>query len=159
MKTTALISSIAALALLTACGGGSDTETAAAPESAEANGAPPPVGEVRSNNFVEVYMTHMNRMADAISQVDDDASAERAAEVIRAASADLAEWEPRVEGMSNAEKMAMARELQGEIMDPMGRMMTGMMQLAFSNPEAMEKISEALEGMPEFDDMPEMEMN
>ncbi len=154
MNRSIFIAAIAASSLaISACGpSGEDDVFAGSPleNSADTRSdqdAPPTTGA----KAADVYVAEMSRIADAIESVDDDASAEQAAEVIAGAVMRLnTRMAAMEENMSISDAMAFVGSRREQIVEVTTRLSTSVTELQTEHPELTEKIAEVLEGLDDF---------
>lgn len=95
----------------------------------------------------DAYLAGMNKIAGAVEQVKDDASARNAAQVIASVSKDLTATAATLDSMSEAEKASVFASRAAEMQTAQMRLATAMQGLA-SQPQWMRVISEEMQKLP-----------
>lgn len=138
---------------LVACGGKSDdpatgggsTGSSAPPSSSSGGG----IALTKEQKLANTYLGELNSIADAIEKVTDEASAEEAAKVIRAAGekmeAEIAAYGGDIEG---PQAMAIFLPRQQEFIQVQTRVSSSIARLAGTNPELMQKVSREMSNLP-----------
>ena len=96
---------------------------------------------------VERYLEELNRLADALETVDDEASARQAAQTVAEINAEMETLQPQFEAMEENERAAMLRTHAAAFQEVQTRIAMAMEPLA-DRPDLLEIISEELENMP-----------
>lgn len=137
--------------LLAACGGGESASNATNDSSLiESRKLDSAEKANTAEQAVEVYSVHLNRIADAIESIESDADAENAARTIALASQ---EFEILAEKFDNANKVRLASAFArsaDDLTQPQMRIGLAMQKLAMQNPDYLQKISEAMDEMPDL---------
>ncbi len=145
------VASVAALGLA-ACGGSEpEPEPAASvdsPASAlEAFGAMAGGGG-KATGPMKDYVTGLNTIADAVTKVDNEASAKRAAGVIADVVRDMEKNKAVLEGMNDQQLAAAAMQNAGPMMESGAKISAAMLRLQNEKPELMQIISDELDKIP-----------
>ncbi len=158
MKLAAKMASMAAIMALglAACGGEPEPEPEpidmSTPEGAMralesmANSN----GNATASGPMKVYTDGMDDIADAISRVDNEASARQAAHRIAEVAKDMEGLQAEFDSMSDAEKTAAAMANAQAITQSGTRVAAAMMTLQTQHPELMEIISEEMDKIPDM---------
>ncbi|GJL95526.1 MAG: hypothetical protein DHS20C05_19310 [Hyphococcus sp.] len=107
-------------------------------------------GKTKKSKVVDVYVSQMDNIADALEEVTDEKSAKKAAQAITKASKELEALSETVEGMSDIEKGMMFASRSQDFVAVQTRLATSMQKIAAENPEYIEMIQEEMEKMPEW---------
>ena len=138
--------------LLASCGGGGEAGSDAKSDSSLIDSRKLDSAEKANTaeQAVEVYSVHLNRIADAIESIESDADAENAARTIALASQ---EFEILAEKFDDANKVRLASAFArsaDDLTQPQMRIGLAMQKLAMQNPDYLQKISEAMDEMPDL---------
>lgn len=98
-------------------------------------------------DVADVYLAAMNKIAGAVEQINDDASARKAAQVIASASEDLKATAATLDSMPDAEKASIFASRATEMQTAQMRLATAMQGLA-AQPQWMVAISEEMKKLP-----------
>ncbi|MEQ8747038.1 hypothetical protein [Pyruvatibacter sp.] len=94
-----------------------------------------------ANNAADVFADEMNRIADAVEQVQTAEDARNVAEIITDARARMDVATAEIEAMSDVEKAMMSSAHASKIAQAQARIATSMSMLAMRDPEALKIIS------------------
>lgn len=130
------------LLALAACGGQERATEPAAPAPTAVIVPAPKV------TMAGQYATQLDRLADAVEAIDDDASAREAAKVIAEVNLELARLSKEAAAMNPAEAAVLVQAQQGEYVACQQRIATAMTRLAMENPAALGIVSKELRAMP-----------
>ncbi len=147
----------AAMAIgLAACGGSSEPEPeeidmsdpAAAMRALEsmANSN----GSAKASGPMKVYVDGMDDIADAITSINSEADARRAAQKIADVARDMEGLQDQFERMSDQEKTAAAMANMGAITQSGTRVAAAMMTLQTEHPEWLQIISDEMDKIPDM---------
>lgn len=149
--TTALLASVIGL---TACGGKKEeTSIGAVAPAVEAPAKPKSSGGglvlTKEQKLADTYISEMDKIADALERVNDEASAQAAAKAIAEASNMMeAAKQAYGEEMSGPAAMAVFMPRQQEFIAVQSRISMGMAGIAQSNPQFLQMISAEMENLP-----------
>ncbi|GLQ21369.1 hypothetical protein ACFFUB_10930 [Algimonas porphyrae] len=146
--------------VLGACGGGETTEVADDPASAvdvvdalQAQAEKAQDVEIKdkkslnkNERIANTYLKGINEIVTALEAVDDEASAERAAEVMANVGQQFDTLSDEVDGSNRERAIAMAMaSRQQEFMAVQQRMVAAMMRIQMQNPELMKTVSDGMD--------------
>ncbi len=126
------------------CPGTPESDT---PSPETSSNPPEPEGSFSASNPSDQVGIQLSNIADAIEKVDDEASAQAAAQEIAKASIALEELGKSMEGMSDAERTAAAQYYTAKYSQQQVRIMSALRKLA-QNPEWMTIITDEMKKMP-----------
>lgn len=139
---------------LAACGGSSEPEPEeidiSTPEGAMEMLESMTNGDANASGPMKVYTDGMDDIADAISSVDNEASARRAAQTIAGVARDMEALQERFENMSDAEMTAMAMSNASAIASSGMRVATEMNRLQTQHPDLLQIISDEMDKIPDM---------
>lgn len=94
-----------------------------------------------ANQSVDVYADEMNRIADAVEQVETADDAREVADVIADAREKMDAATAQLDGMSDAEKAMISSSRAAEVAKAQARIAASMTSLAMRDPEALRIIT------------------
>lgn len=132
MKTAGFGIILAGALTLSACGFGDDGGDG--PSSAE---------------IADTYITEMNKVADAIDQINSEEDMEAVAATIQAAGVELQAISDQLGGsLTGMKAMKFIGSRAGDFMKTQQRLLTSMSAAAQRNPEIMQQIKKEMEQLP-----------
>lgn len=132
MRTTTLSILLAGAIALSACGFGED-------------GGDGP----SSQEIADTYITEMNKVADALDQINSEEDIEAVAATIQAAGVELQTISDQLGGnLSGMKAMKVIGARAGDFMKTQQRLITSMSAAAQRNPEIMQQIKKEMEQLP-----------
>lgn len=147
MKIITSLLTISAVALLAACGGGDSKSDIKSDAPAAKRVALTPEAKMIDN-----YLVSMDKIADAIENVDDEASARNAASKIAAIQEEMEKLTEEFEGSEMNQQRAYMAMMSGprrnEMIQTQTRISTSMMKL-MTQPELISIIQEEMEKIPQ----------
>ncbi len=124
---------LAAALMLTGCGGKDDVQGKTG-EDITAKSSAEDIGEA--------YINEMTRIADALENVDDEASAKSAAKKIKVAVDGLNQMSEELDGeISGVKGMQIFGGRYADLIEVQGRVATSMIRIQSDHPELMETLS------------------
>ncbi|MAK60262.1 MAG: hypothetical protein CMK09_04730 [Ponticaulis sp.] len=144
--TTAIL---AASLGLVGCGGKTDESSASSGSAAAPSNTGGGIAVTKEQKLANTYLAELSSIADAIESVTDEASAQEAAQVIRAAGEKMeAEMEAFGGDMNGPQAMAIFLPRQQEFIQVQTRVSSSMARLAGTNPQLMQTISKEMSNLP-----------
>lgn len=107
-------------------------------------------GSASASGPMKVYVQGMDDIAEAITKVDNEASARRAAQEIAKVARDMEDLQEQFENMSDQEKTAAAMANMGAITQSGSRVAAAMLTLQSQHPELVEIISDEMDKIPDM---------
>lgn len=107
-------------------------------------------GDAKATGPMKEYTDGMDRIADAIADVDNEASARRAAQRIADVVRDMEGLQDRFDNMSDQEKTAAAIANASAITQSGTRVAAAMMTLQTQHPDLMQVIQEEMDKIPDL---------
>lgn len=107
-------------------------------------------GSANASGPMKVYVDGMDDIAEAITKVNDESSARRAAQDIAKVARDMEDLQEQFENMSDQEKTAMAMANMGAITQSGSRVAAAMLTLQSEHPELVQIISDEMDKMPDM---------
>lgn len=137
MRNGLLAAGLAAVLMLTGCGGKDDVQGKTGEDITAKSSA---------RDIGEAYINEMTRIADALETVEDDASAKAAAKKIKVAVDGLNQMSEELDGeISGIKGMQIFGGRYAELIEVQGRVATSMIRIQSEHPELMDSLSEELD--------------
>lgn len=128
-------------------GGGTSAESggqAEAPKSSSAG-----IALTKEQKMANIYLAELTAIGDALTNVTDDASAQKAAQAIASASQTMEAAKAEFgDDMTGPQAMAIFMPRQQEFIAAQQKISSGMSQIAMTHPEFLQMISAELKNMP-----------
>lgn len=102
-----------------------------------------------SEEIADTYITEMNKVADAIDQINSEEDIEAVAATIQAAGVELQAISDQLGGsLTGMKAMKVIGSRAGDFMKTQQRLLTSMSAAAQRNPEIMQQIKKEMEQLP-----------
>lgn len=106
-------------------------------------------GKKSESSTVDTYVSGMDKIAEAVEQVNDEAGARQAAQVIEAVRQDLEKTMSAMEAMSDTQKAMAFAQRASDLQKVQMRLATAMQSLA-ARPDLMRIIGDEMGKMPQL---------